>query len=256
MKNLLSTPSSSIRDKDRLPEVSCLIPVNISKVLFFALCALLLASCANQQPIIAIQEPLEEIQEVEPVIHEAGSLWQQDDPSMFSDRKAQHVGDIVTVIISETASASKQATTSTGRSSNIAASIPNFFGLENADMFTGSDPVMDLNSLVSADFTNGFNGNGSTSRKEALTAYLTTQVVGRYPNGQLKIRGGKEVMVNNEVQIIYLTGIVRPVDITAANTVSSAKILNARISYTGKGAVSDNQKPGWAMRILDNVWPF
>jgi len=63
-------------------------------------------------------------------------------------------------------------------------------------------------------------------------------------------------MVNNEVQIIYLTGIVRPVDITAANTISSDKILNSRISYTGKGVISDNQEPGWAMRILDNVWPF
>lgn len=221
-------------------------------------CSLLLVSCATttQQTVMTSQEPLEEIQQAELVVHEAGSLWQQGDASIFSDRKAQHVGDIVTVIISESASASKQATTSTGRSSNIAASIPNFLGLESTDPFTGSDPIMDLNDLINAEFTNGFNGNGSTSRKEALTAALTTQVVGRYPNGQLKIRGGKEVMVNNEVQIIYLTGIVRPVDITAANTVSSAKILNARISYTGKGAVSDNQKPGWAMRIIDNVWPF
>jgi flagellar L-ring protein precursor FlgH len=63
-------------------------------------------------------------------------------------------------------------------------------------------------------------------------------------------------MGNSEVQMIYLPGIIRPVDITAANTVSSTKILNARISYTGKGSVSDKQSPGWAMRFLDNVWPF
>jgi flagellar L-ring protein precursor FlgH len=175
---------------------------------------------------------------------------------MFSDRKARDVGDIVTVIISEKASASKEATTSSSRKSNMSASIPNFFGLENDDFWTSSHNPIDLENLVKADFGNGFDGSGSTTRKEDLSAFLTTQVVGRYPNGQLKIRGGKEVMVNNEVQIIYLTGIVRPVDITAANTVSSTKILNARISYTGKGAVSDKQKPGWAMRILDNVWPF
>lgn len=220
-------------------------------------CSMLLVSCATtQQPIISIQEPLEEIHDAEPVMQEPGSLWQQGSPSMFSDRKAQNVGDIVTVLISESASASKQASTSTARSSEIAAAAPNILGLENLDIFSGPDPTVDLNSLLSAEFKNGFSGNGTTSRKEDLTASLTTQVVGRYPNGQLKIRGGKEVMVNNEVQIIYLTGIVRPVDITAANTVSSAKILNARISYTGKGAVSDNQKPGWAMRIIDNVWPF
>ena len=63
-------------------------------------------------------------------------------------------------------------------------------------------------------------------------------------------------MVNNEVQIIYLTGIVRPVDITAANTVDSNKILNARISYTGRGPVADQQEPGWLTRTINHVWPF
>ena len=205
--------------------------------------------------MISIQEPLEEIHDAEPVITEAGSLWQQGNRSMFSDRKARDVGDIVTVLISETASASKQASTSTGRSSSVSAGIPNLFGLENNAIWSGTNPV-DLNNLISADFSNDFDGSGTTSRKEDLTASLTTQVVGRYPNGQLKIRGGKEVMVNNEVQIIYLTGIIRPVDITAANTVSSTKILNARISYTGKGAISDKQKPGWGTRVIDNIWPF
>ncbi len=219
-------------------------------------CSLLLAACApTQPPIIAIQEPLEEIHAAEPVHQEAGSLWQNSDRSMFSDIKARDVGDIVTVIISESASASKQASTKTDRTSNLHAAIPNLFGLENNAAFTGPDSI-DLNNLINAEYGSGFDGTGSTTRKEDLKAYLTTQVVGRYPNGQLKIRGGKEVMVNNEVQIIYLTGIIRPVDITAANTVSSAKILNARISYTGKGAISDKQKPGWAMRIIDNVWPF
>jgi flagellar L-ring protein precursor FlgH len=226
----------------------------MKNLILLVICGLLLASCATKQPIIAIQEPLEEIHDAEPVVREAGSLWQQGNYSMFSDRKARNVGDIVTVLISEKASASKQASTSTDRNSNLSASLSNLFGLENSDTVTGSE--IDLSNIVNADFSSGFDGNGSTTRKEDLVASLTTQVVGRYPNGQLKIRGGKEVMVNNEVQIIYLTGIIRPVDITAANTVSSTKILNARISYTGKGAISDKQKPGWGMRVLDNVWPF
>jgi len=225
--------------------------------LLLVCCALLLVACAKtQQPIIAIQEPLEEIHDPSPAITEDGSLWQQGNRSMFSDRKARDIGDIVTVLISEQASASKQASTSTDRSSDISASLTNFFGLENNKAITEAHNTIDLSNLVNADFTSGFDGNGSTTRKEDLVASLTTQVVGRYPNGQLKIRGGKEVMVNNEVQIIYLTGIIRPVDITAANTVSSTKILNARISYTGKGAISDKQSPGWGMRLLDNIWPF
>jgi flagellar L-ring protein precursor FlgH len=220
-------------------------------------CLLLLTACAEpEQPLVAIREPLEEIQPAAEEQKEVGSLWQERNSSMFSDRKARDIGDIVTVIISEQASASKEATTSSSRSSNMSASIPNFFGLENDKLWASSHNPVDLQNLVNAEFSNGFDGEGSTTRKEDLSAFLTTQVVGRYPNGQLKIRGGKEVMVNNEVQIIYLTGIIRPVDITAANTVNSTKILNARISYTGKGAISDKQRPGWAMRVLDNIWPF
>jgi len=230
----------------------------LTNIFFFILIStFLLSGCsAPQQPLVAMREPLEEIQPIDAPTNEAGSLWQESNHSMFSDRKARQVGDIVTVIISEQASASKEATTSTNRSSNMSASIPNFFGFENDKFWASAHNPIDLQNLVKADFSNGFDGNGSTMRKEDLSAFLTTQVVGRYPNGQLKIRGGKEVMVNNEVQIIYLTGIVRPVDITAANTVNSTKILNARISYTGKGAISDKQEPGWAMRALDNIWPF
>lgn len=231
---------------------------NMKINILFLLAVMLLASCAAQPKApVAIHEPLEEIQATVEENKEAGSLWRDNNQSMFADRKANDVGDIVTVIISEKASASKEAKTSTSRTSNMAASIPNFFGLENDKLWTTShNAPIDLNNLVKADFANGFDGAGTTTRKEDLNAFLTTQVVGRYPNGQLKIRGGKEVMVNEEVQIIYLTGIVRPVDITAANTVNSNKILNARISYTGNGAISDKQSPGWAMRMLDYVWPF
>jgi len=217
---------------------------------------ILLTSCASPPPRIAtIPEPLEEIKAGDSTARESGSIWSERNSSMFADRKAKNIGDIVTVLISEKASASKQASTKTDRTTSMSASIPNFFGLENDKIWNGHNPV-DLSNLVKADFKNGFDGNGTTTRKEDLTASLTTQVVGKYPNGQLKIRGGKEVMVNNEVQVIYLTGIVRPVDITASNTVSSNKILNARITYTGKGAISDKQEPGWMMRTLDNIWPF
>jgi len=115
---------------------------------------------------------------------------------------------------------------------------------------------LDPSALIEASSSNKFSGGGKTTRSEDLAATLTTQVVEVYPNGNLKIRGGKSVTVNNENQIIYLTGIVRSYDVTASNTVDSGNILNAQISYTGKGAVSDKQKPGWLMRIFDNTWPF
>lgn len=228
----------------------------IIHTLFLFTLTLVLSACGNVggQNDIVIPEPIEEIQTVSAPPPEKGSLWNANNRSMFSDRKAQNVGDLVTVVINESASANKNATTNTSKDSSVSAGIPNLLGLESAGIITDSN--LNLASLVSATTANSFQGTGTTSRRDTLTASLSTQVVAKYPNGQLKIRGGKEVMVNNEVQIIYLTGIVRPVDITASNTVASDKILNARISYTGKGTLSDKQKTGWLTRTLDNVWPF
>lgn len=209
---------------------------------------------SHKAPIVKIPEPLEELQPIETPVREAGSLWDPNQNSLFADRKAGNIGDIVTVMIQEKSSASKKADTKTGRNSSIGASMPAFFGLENSDLIANNN--IDLNNLLQASMKNNFEGTGSTTRSGTLSAALSAQVIAKYPNGQLKIRGGKEVMVNNEIQIIYLTGIIRPVDITAANTVNSDKILNARITYTGKGALADKQEPGWLMRTMDSVWPF
>lgn len=217
---------------------------------------LFLSSCsgANYSQITEIPEPLEEIQTPGSQEHDSGSLWSERSDSLFSDHKAQNIGDIITVTISEQASATKEATTTTGKSSNWTAGIPNLLGLENSSVIAKNH--LDLSNLINATVSNSFDGSGKTVRTDNLSASLTTQVVGKYPNGNLKIRGGKEVTVNNEVQIIYITGIIRPVDITAANSIDSEKILNARISYTGKGVISDKQETGWLGRAIDNIWPF
>jgi flagellar L-ring protein precursor FlgH len=218
--------------------------------------AFVLTSCARQphEQIVNIPEPLEEIQTDASRPSSDGSLWPGEQHSLYADHKARTTGDIVTITISEKASASKEASTGTKRGSSISASIPNLLGLEKSSAVEGSN--LDLTALIKADFANSFKGDGKTVRKEDLVASLTTQVIEVYPNGNLKIRGGKEVRVNDETQVIYLTGIVRPVDILANNTIDSKHVLNARISYTGKGAISDKQEPGWLTRIVDNVWPF
>jgi flagellar L-ring protein FlgH len=217
---------------------------------------LTLTSCAKpQEHIVNIPEPLEEIQTDKTKATSDGSLWPGEQHSLYADHKARTTGDIVTITISEKASASKVATTDSGRTSSLSASIPNFLGIEKSDTLA-QNPNIDLATLLKADFANSFSGNGKTVRNEDLTASLTTQVIQVYPNGNLKIRGGKEVQVNDETQVIYLTGIIRPVDIMANNTIDSSQILNAKISYTGKGAISDKQNPGWMTRAIDNVWPF
>jgi flagellar L-ring protein precursor FlgH len=219
------------------------------------LAALFVTGCAPKRTeVVMIPEPLEEIHEARPIETTNGSLWTNRSGSLFSDHKGQNIGDIVTIVISEKASASREASTTSGRDSSITAGIPNFFGLENNEIITDSD--VNLANLINANFANSFQGSGKTERSGDLSASLSAQIIDVYPNGNYKIRGGKEVMVNTEVQIIYLSGIVRPVDITASNTVDSNKILNARISYTGRGPIADKQEPGWLGRAVDHVWPF
>lgn len=224
---------------------------------FIILSALiLLCSCGKpDNSVVEIPEPLEEIQEPIQADRTDGSLWPGEQHSLYADHKARTIGDVVTITIAEQASASKQASTTTDRTSSMTAGIPHLFGLENSK-WIAEHPKLELANLVEANFGNNFQGSGTTVRKEDLVASLTAQVVDVYANGNLKIRGGKEVQVNNEIQVIFMTGIVRPVDIMANNTVDSKHVLNAKISYTGKGAISDKQQPGWLMRSLDNVWPF
>ena len=191
-----------------------------------------LAGCAQTKDVTAIQ-PLEDPVAVNPKPQSPGTLWNGDEGNWLADVKARRVGDIVTVTIREQAKASKQASTDTDRSSSMSAGISDFFGFTTwlADKNKNLNPA----SMIDAKSDNKFSGSGKTTRSEDLVATLTTQVVEVYPNGNLKIRGGKSVTVNNENQIIYLTGIVRPYDVTADNTVDSRNILNAQISYTGKG---------------------
>ncbi len=227
----------------------------MNKKLILLLIIVLLSGCsAKNNELTAVPEPLEEIKAAEKPQRTAGSLWHDSAGSLISDHKARNIGDIVTITIAESSSASREATTSSSNDSTISAGITNLFGLENGKDIIDGDA--DLANLINTSFTNEFEGSGKTVRKGDLTASLSTQVIDVYPNGNFKIRGGKEVMVNEEVQIIYLTGIVRPVDITAANTIDSKKILNARISYTGRGSVADKQGPGWLSRTIDIIWPF
>jgi len=183
-----------------------------------------------------------------------GSLWTTGNGSLFVDNRASRVGDILTVAIYEQAEASKEATTSTGRSTSASADITSLFGLESniAKLNNTIDPT----NLVSAGYTNDFQGSGTTTRKEDLVATLTTRVVEVLPNGTLRISGSKSVTVNHEKQLIHLSGIVRQEDITPENLIDSMYVLDANIVYTGKGVIDEKQRPGWLLRLMDTVSPF
>ena len=212
---------------------------------------LLCSACSHESA--EVKSPGFDEQIPKPTMNYAsGSLWQASSSGLAEDVKARGRGDIVTVVISEQASASKQASTGTSRASSLSAGMPNLLGLEK----TPVKGWMDLANLLNASFASKFDGSGSTSRAETLQATISTKVVEALPNGNLMIEGRRNVKVNNEDQIIVLTGTVRSRDVNADNTISSSLIADARINYSGKGIISDRQKPGWLMNVLDAVWPF
>jgi flagellar L-ring protein precursor FlgH len=185
-----------------------------------------------------------------------GSLWVDDGSlsEMFINAKAHRVGDIVTIKIVENSKATNKATTNTDRTTATSVGLTELFGLENR--FPSGSNFFNPFSPVTSEYGNKFDGSGSTARSGALTAYISARIIQVRPNGNLIIEGNREVRVNNENQIITLTGEVRPRDISPENIVQSTYIADARISYSGSGVLNDQQRPGWLARILDNIWPF
>ena len=131
-------------------------------------------------------------------------------------------------------------------------------GLEGAGILLNNlgGTNANLSKLVDASASSKFDGSGSTSRKESLNATISAKVVDVLPNGNLKIEGRRNVKVNSEDQIVTVRGTIRQRDISAENTINSIFIADAQISYSGEGIISDRQKPGWLMNVIDNLWPF
>jgi len=177
------------------------------------------------------------------------SLWSEDMGfgDLFSDPKARRAGDVITIQIAESSSASNSADTSTDRGSSLSAGIGELFGVNTSTL---------QNLSVSGEMESGFAGSGSTSRSGKLNAYITARVVEVMPNRNLKIVGSREIMVNNEKQIMTIYGVVRPRDISENNVVLSTFVADARIAYSGAGIVDDRQRPGWIANALNTVWPF
>ncbi len=222
----------------------------------------------NIQPAIQQMTPPQVIVRPPAVLpdNNSGSLWQARSSfnGLFIDTKARNIGDIVTVKIDESAQASNKANTETERTSGLEAGIEKLFGIEDwwqdeiLPDVNGKWPKINPfgNPSVKGYLKSEFEGDGETSRSGNLEAFITCRVVDVMANGNLKIVGTREVMVNHENQLIILSGIIRPRDISDTNVIMSTFISNAKIAYSGSGVIDDRQRPGWLANLLNNVWPF
>lgn len=229
--------------------------------LFAALCLLALNGCVSSQ---SSQNPsaqtIPERQGLPLVEHRQalpaeGAIFSGQSKDLYADSRARSIGDIVLVKIVETSSGKKTAETTTARDSSVEGGISSLFGFES--WFRGPNgehtpSLTSMNTTLKKDFT----GTGETKRDSTVTATLSARVIDVNLDGNLLIRGYREVRVNNETQHIILSGLVRPSDISKDNSIESSHIADARIEYTGTGALSSKQQPGWLANALDIVWPF
>lgn len=181
----------------------------------------------------------------------SGSLWRPDarHANLFSDDRAFRESDLVVVRVEEMADAKRSSDTSLGRDSEIKAAVQAFLQAAGTTL-----PATDVSASTSTGRT--FTADGRTARSERLTATVPAVVKQVLPNGNLFIEGHRVVLVNNEEQHFYISGVIRPIDITQDNSVRSAYVADAEIEFTGRGVLSDNQQQGLLARLWQWIWPL
>lgn len=162
--------------------------------------------------------------------------------SLFSDVKASRMGDVISVIVAESNSATKNARTSTSKQEAAEAK-----GTATTGALAGLFPGMG----GSLDTSNQFSGQGTTTRNGSLNSRITVKVVDVLPSGNLIIEGSKTMEINEDTEVVTISGTIQPSDISSENTVFSYQIANAHITYKGKGSVSQAHRPGILTRIIN-----
>ncbi|AQW61651.1 flagellar basal body L-ring protein FlgH [Vibrio owensii] len=216
----------------------------------WAVAVVLLVGCAGRQEFIPPEPNTEEY--APPVLDytlpeaKSGSLYRhQYTMTLFQDRRAYRVGDVLTVQLSEETESSKKAGTQFGKSSTVDFATPTI----------GTKTIDELG--VSIDGSRNFDGSASSSQGNKLQGAITVTVHEVLPNGVLRISGEKWLRLNQGDEFIRLTGIVRVDDINRSNQVSSQRIADARITYAGRGALADSNAAGWLTQFFNSPWvPF
>lgn len=209
----------------------------------------------------AIEQPTPERVALSPpppppsTVHLNASLWQSGPKSLFGDRRARVVGDIMTVVIEIADNAEISNSTSRTRTGSDSVTVSAAYGLPDvADVVLPGGNTLD--PAVEATGSQSSTGDGEVSREEDITLRLAATVEALLPNGHMVIRGTQEVRVNFELRDLQIVGIVRPEDISRQNVITYDKIADARISYGGRGQITNLQQPRYGQQILDLISPF
>ena len=177
-----------------------------------------------------------------------GAIYQSGQQiELFADLKARRVGDVLTIRLTETTSASKSAVTKTAKTTTVNNTGPTVFGRT----VTASGVPIFTTSLAGAD---AFDGEGSSTQANSLAGSLTVTVMEVQSNGNLVVQGDKTLKLNQGDEFVHVSGVVRRADIATDNTVTSDKVADAHISYSGKGVINSSNSMGWLARFFNSVF--
>lgn len=200
---------------------------------------------------ITMPMPRQEVAQYQP-----NSLWAAGARSFFKDQRATKIGDIVTVLISISDKAEVSNQTSRSRKSEEGADLTNLLGFEGGLAGQLLPGGYDPKAAINLGSDSSTEGQGSVNRKEKVELTLAAVVTQILPNGNMVIEGHQEVRVNFELRDLAVSGIVRPEDISATNEVKHTQMAEARISYGGRGQITDVQQPRYGQQIVDILFPF
>jgi flagellar L-ring protein FlgH len=182
-----------------------------------------------------------------PVPRTDGAIYQAgQEMALFADLKARRVGDVLTIVLNEATAASKNAATTTSKTSAVTDTGPTIFG---KSITTKGVPILD--TTLSGSHT--FDGEGTASQGNSFVGSLTVTVTEVQSNGNLIVEGDKTLKLNQGDEFIHISGVVRPADVATNNTVTSDKIADAHISYSGKGVIANANRMGWLTRFFNSV---
>ena len=227
---------------------------------FYAILLLLGCSAKVTEPSISFEPPkyVEEMpsKESESGFSSPGSIFGQGENPLFCDHKAMKVNDIVTIVIDEQAKSSTTGQKQLAKSDSISLGG----GAFSTTGSTLSSAVDKINASIGTGFssstTNSFKGQGSATKDASFTTTVSARVVKVLANGNIFVFGKREIMVDDQKQIIQVSGVIRPYDIDQYNKINSSKMSDAKILYRMEGDIDRATQQGWGTKLLQAIWPF
>ncbi len=212
--------------------------------------AALVAGCGMTTPSTSVHQPMSVRPTPAPIVsQENGAIFQQGTARLvlFEDRRARYAGDTLMVLLEERTNASKASSSQATRSGSTAIGVPSITRVPGANL---------EGLAVGASSDSTFDGSGNSAANNVFTGNVAVTVIEVYPNGNMLVSGEKQVSINSGTEYIRFSGVVNPVNVSAANTVSSTRVADARIEYKGRGYISEAQTMGFLQRLFLSVSPF